>query len=264
MDKFNAVITHNVVSLFTKPDPDSDPETQCILGESVQILETQQNWTLVNSKYNSVGWVRNHTIREYEKGESRYADIEDKVIVSALFTDILTEPDNNSDIITKTTYGVELEVFGEKNGYAQVKLPNNGIGYVCLDDVVRNKPDYSPDFIIHRAKKFIGVPYLWGGKSPFGIDCSGFVQLVHESCGINLPRNSYIQAESALTVPVEKDKIKIGDLIFFSKNGNKVTHVAIAIDADEFIHSCGSHGVTITKFEEPYYANTFWSARRIL
>ena len=139
-----------------------------------------------------------------------------------------------------------------------------------LNQVQDDVPDMTapdPAALISTAMKFVGVPYLWGGTTPFGIDCSGFVQLVHRFHLYNLPRNSRTQAADPRGVRVTRDQLRSGDLVFFG-NGrdpdhDAVRHVGIALCPDSFIHSAGISGVAVTTFDSPRYRDIYWGARRL-
>lgn len=122
--------------------------------------------------------------------------------------------------------------------------------------------------IITEAKTYIGTPYKYGGNSRMGIDCSSFISRIFKIYNIKLPPISYKQAKRGL--PISKNKLKKGDLLFFSTNFMKKTrinHVGIVIDRKEnniiFIHASSSNGVIISRIKDPYWNHKFIYARRI-
>lgn len=119
------------------------------------------------------------------------------------------------------------------------------------------------DRIIATAKKYIGVPYLWGGESPSGFDCSGFVQYVFKAHGISLNRTCETQYKHGKYV--SKSNLKPGDLVFFQNTYKAgISHVGIYIGDGKFIHASSSKGVTISNLSSGYYTSHYYGARRIL
>jgi gamma-D-glutamyl-L-lysine dipeptidyl-peptidase len=123
--------------------------------------------------------------------------------------------------------------------------------------------------IAATAKRFVGVPYLWGGASPFGLDCSGFVQMVHKLHGVLLPRDAYLQAQDNSFRDVKPEVVMAGDLLFFGSaqdalSERSITHVGIALAGGRFIHSSGGAGVNISEISDPYYAPMLRMARRLI
>ena len=119
------------------------------------------------------------------------------------------------------------------------------------------------DKIIATAKKFIGVPYVWGGVSPSGFDCSGFVQYVFKVHGISLHRPTETQYKHGSYV--SKSNLKPGDLVFFKNTYRAgISHVGIYIGNGQFIHASSSKGVTISNLSSSYYTSHYYGARRIL
>ena len=124
--------------------------------------------------------------------------------------------------------------------------------------------------VIKYASEFMGTPYKYGGTTPRGFDCSGYVQYIFKEFNYRLPRNTNEQSKTGLRI--NKKDIKPGDLVFFTgrdSKSNRVGHVGLVIDSDKkgnfiFIHASTSKGVTITSSVESYYKQRYLSARRIL
>ena len=116
--------------------------------------------------------------------------------------------------------------------------------------------------IIATAKQYIGVPYVWGGSTPSGFDCSGYVQYVFRLHGITLPRTS--KEQFTVGSWVSKANLKPGDLVYFNTDGSGVSHLGIYIGSNQFIHASSSKGVTITSLSNSYWAARYYGARRVL
>jgi cell wall-associated NlpC family hydrolase len=117
--------------------------------------------------------------------------------------------------------------------------------------------------IIATAKKYIGVPYVWGGSTPSGFDCSGLVQYVFKQHGITLNRTTKTQYQQGTFV--KKSNLQPGDLVFFQNTYTAgISHVGIYIGSGEFIHASSSQGVTISSLSNSYWSSHYYGARRVL
>ena len=116
--------------------------------------------------------------------------------------------------------------------------------------------------IIVTAKRYIGVPYVWGGSTPSGFDCSGYVQYVFAAHSIPLPRTS--KQQWTVGSPVAKSALQPGDLVFFATGSNGVSHLGIYIGDNQFIHASSSKGVMISSLNNSYWVNTYYGAKRVL
>lgn len=116
--------------------------------------------------------------------------------------------------------------------------------------------------LIATAKQYIGVPYVWGGSTPSGFDCSGYVQYVFRLHGITLPRTS--KEQFTVGSWVSKANLKPGDLVYFNTDGSGVSHLGIYIGNNQFIHASSSKGVVISSLSNSYWAPRYYGARRVL
>lgn len=139
---------------------------------------------------------------------------------------------------------------------AALRASDNYIDFGSSSTALRDK-------IVAKSKQYIGVPYVWGGTTPNGFDCSGFTQYVFKACGVTIPRTC--ESQYALGTYVSKSNLKPGDLVFFY-NTAKTTlgHVGIYIGDGKFIHASSSKGVTISDLYSSYYVNIYYGAQSVL
>ena len=116
--------------------------------------------------------------------------------------------------------------------------------------------------MLKEIDSWMGTPYLYGGNSRSGVDCSGFTQSVYEAVDIQIPRTASQQAAAAESI--NPSNLKFGDLLFFNTSGSGISHVGIFIGNGFFVHASSSRGVVRESLSKEYYANRIVSAGRYL
>ncbi len=259
-------IIKNVASIYKETTRNSEQVTQAIMGQPVEIEKADGDWLYIHTWDTYHGWIESRWVQE---GEWKPAEI---ATVLPQFSFAYKAPDRSSEHHTILVVTATAEFLGAEGRFAHVRLPDGREAYVQTSDVeITPSGDQmlplgaSGSEIIKTGRRFIGVPYLWGGSSPFGIDCSGFVQLSYKLNGVKLLRDAHMQAEDPRAIPVEKADLVAGDMVFFAGGADKtrITHIGMAVGDGTFIHSAGGAGVTINNLtDEPYLAN-YWGARRM-
>ena len=186
--------------------------SQLIYGELFEVIEKKEKWFYIESiddKY--CGWINYSQFKEISKQDFKKV----KKTESKLLNNISAE--------------IEIE-----NGNMSITIGSKVSSAFILNHKLKQE-EYSKNSIIENSLKFLNSPYLWGGRTPYGIDCSGFSQQVYKLNGFQLPRDASQQALQGKEVKLEK--AKPGDLAFFGEK--KITHVGIIIDSNKIVHAFG-------------------------
>lgn len=147
------------------------------------------------------------------------------------------KPSTMSDGIRDGVVGCTLKVVDEEDNWYKIVLPDGITGWAEKRHFGSFLP-FSAESIIRQAREFLGYQYSWGGCSPKGFDCSGFVQTVFRLHGVTIPRDSWQQQEQNLFSTDYRNALP-ADLLFFGKTPERATHVAIALGNQRFIHASG-------------------------
>ena len=217
-----------VAPLRTEPSDKAEISTQLLFGDHVEVLEKQEKWWQVRNAYDDYeGWMDFRQL----------ADISMEGYVANHNCDFLAPAQINNMIIDAE--GSKYYLSPSSN----LPLYNDGF---CYLGTTKYQVLFEPHVvsagaersIIDTALFFQNVPYLWGGKNVFGIDCSGLVQTVFKLNGIRLHRDAYQQAEQGETVDFLTE-VQPGDVAFFDNEAGRITHVGIMINPAEIIHASG-------------------------
>lgn len=202
----------------------SEMISQVLFGEKVEITETQNNWIKIRAEFDGYeGWADKKQFLEIPEAE--FLNLKSEFYAAESFN-LMVENAN------PVTLPIAAHLPNLINGKLAFGTKNfDYLGESCKGNLPKSE-------IVPIAKLYLNTPYLWGGKSVFGIDCSGLVQQVYKLCGVTLPRDAYQQAEfgEALTFLEEAEP---GDLAFFDNQEGKIIHVGIILEANKIIHAHG-------------------------
>jgi hypothetical protein len=273
------VVAVSIADIRHDPDPESELVTQALMNIPVVTGEIAGEWTHITlSDYS--GWIlasqlETPIVKGYCEGEGTcgvplpYSVV---VIVPHAPLYLNEEGEETQGDLYLSTVLPYIDLAHPQR--LRVALPGNREGWLARKHVdVRSNSELFPkqpiSAVISYAKQFLGVPYLWGGTSWCGIDCSGLTQLCYRMGGYILPRDAY-QQHDALSQSIGREEQQPGDLFFFGRE--QITHVALALNKHEYIHAEGQNynRVTVHSLDphHPAYnsslAEVVWALKRVV
>lgn len=225
-------ITAPVADLYKSPTDDvtTPLETQWLYGEDIDVLDIQDGWAFGQSLSDGyVGYCRaDHLAKPTVDTTHRVAN---------LMTPLYSVANIKSTPLRNLSYNSHVTVIGEDGMFFQT--PDGFIPKVHLEDKTTHAME-----AVSEAFRFLGVPYVWGGRSGFGIDCSALMQLCLQACGVPFPRDMDLQS-TVKAKTITRADLQTGDLVFFAKDDGKVNadgtlihgHVGIMVDNSMMIHA---------------------------
>ena len=270
------VVIIPVANMYSSATENTDVVSQAILGTDVVLLQVQKKWVKVRTPDQYTGWVPISDLHKWT-GPNPYASQSNVVQVESLFANVYRESDvtEHAPLVTApfesrlelaaTDAATSKDANGNPGRWLQVVLPDGRAGWIQRSDVVSNPAPLTIEQSIELAKRFMGLPYLWGGRSSFGYDCSGFTQMLVRSRGINMPRDADLQAAWDGVVAVERKDLRAGDLLFFGSSVDKITHTGMYIGNGEFIHdTTHDHPVVqISRLNDQPWTHLLVACRRV-
>lgn len=253
-------------------------------GEKVSVLGSSSSWDKVRTARGSTGWMSSKYITIAKSNVSTSSSAGEPGLVNASDVRLRSGAGTSYKTLGSLGKGEKVSVIGSSSGWDKVRTASGSVGWVFGKYISMRNSNASrgsagltvgsrdssslADQVISYAKTLLGTPYVYGGTSPSGFDCSGLVQYVYKNFGISLNRVAADQATQG--IKVSKSDLQPGDLVFFDTSGGHsyVTHAGIYIGNGQFIQaSSGSyngHKVVISDISQEYYAKAFMVARRVL
>ncbi len=224
MIKFG-ISEQSVIPVRREPSERAEMITQILFGETFQILEETVKWSSVKlTNDNYIGWIDHKTITHITEEYFNQLKSETQFILPNLLIHVLTH--HSEQMILPA--GSALPGFNKEHKTFVI----NENTYHIQDHIANSNE------IEALTKQFLNCPYIWGGKNPFGIDCSGFAQVIYYILGKRLPRDAHQQVNKGTAVNFISD-VQPGDLAFFDDSERNINHVGIILNQKEIIHASG-------------------------
>ena len=275
------VVVVPVANMYSRPTEKADVVSQAIYGSNVKLLETKGEWSRIETADHYRGWTPSRYLRIILTGNG-YATAGPTVQVESLFANIYAEPDvtKHKPVVT-IPFEAKLEVVPgdpkgsgkgtskgteeSHEGWLHVRLAGQTLAWIQASDVVAEPKPLTIQESIELAKRFLGLPYLWGGRSSYGFDCAGFTQMLVRARGINMPRDADQQAAWSGVARIERKNLQAGDLLFFGSSEKQITHTGMYIGDGQFIHdtTSGHPIVQISRLDDEPWTHLLVACRRV-
>jgi cell wall-associated NlpC family hydrolase len=270
-----------------EPRQAAEMATQMTMGMPVEILKKQGGYFLVRTPDGYISWTEDMMVATKTREELSAWNKGPRLVFTDFFGHALADADSHAPIVSDLVSGNILRKTGEKKGFYRIEFPDGRQGYIPASSaqpwekwINSRNPNVQP--VEHTARTMMGTPYLWGGTSLKGVDCSGFIKTAYFLQGLIIPRDASQQAgigekvdifdHDTVSMAKALENLRQGDLLFFSalkdgKSTGRVTHVAMYIGDGRFIHASGLVRINSMRKGDPDYSDwetrAFVGARRL-
>lgn len=279
--KTMGVVKLSVANIRSKPKHSAELSTQATLGSVLRVHKQQGDWYLVQTPDNYFGWLDKGGFTLMDQTDYDKWAVQPKVIYLPEFGIAYQSPNAKGVAVSDLVAGNIMVGLYEKSGFTALYFPDGRLGFVPKEQVLPletwlDSREANGQNILHTAEQFLGRPYLWGGTSGKGVDCSGFTKSVFFQHGIQLERDASLQVHTGIAIDTDTSSwtnLQAGDLLFFGRAATpekkeRITHVAIWMGDGKIIHAAGQVKIESLVRGAPDFAEdrlkTFIRAKRIL
>lgn len=246
-----ALVNRSVADVRRGPDSGTEQITQLLVGEAVRVLDERNGWLLVRAEQDGyLGWSRVGALHLCDEQTVTKYQAAAKWLISVPLAPAYDGPSRSAAMIGQLPFGARLLPVETTPNFVWLRLPDGRVWWVAKSDGLPKSQHPRPTrtgiaATLERVRSLVGTPYLWGGRSPFGYDCSGLAQAFYRFMGVSIPRDA--DQQFAAGAPVDGTP-QPGDLLFFGGDDDglidprhaHITHVAISLGGDEIIHANGT------------------------
>ncbi|WP_266363783.1 C40 family peptidase [Tellurirhabdus rosea] len=275
-----AIVNNSVANLRSNPREAAELATQALLGMPLRVWDKERGWYLVQTPDRYIAWVDFGGLQRMKKANFDRWEQAEKIIYTSPFGFCYSEPSTASQTVSDLVAGNRLVLEKEEKRFFRVRYPDGRSGYVAKAEAKRyadwlKTARPTEEALVSTAKRLMGIPYLWGGTSVKGMDCSGFTKTVYFLNGQTLSRDASQQVHEGETVETPGKtfaSLRPGDLLFFGEPATadkpeRVVHVGMWIGNNEFIHASGKIRVSSMDPAAPNFEESelkrFLRARRV-
>jgi cell wall-associated NlpC family hydrolase len=252
-------IKEPVVAMRKHPQKDAEVVSQAYFSEEVHLIEKKQEWANIKTLVDQYqGWVE---ISSLHPRESPFPNSPTTVTIQRCAAHLYTKEDTIYGPLMTLPFESRLEVPSlpqdPTSRWISVNLVDGRSGYVQRGDISFQETKKTKFDLLEFSKRFLDLPYTWGGRSSFGYDCSGFVQMLYRQMGIFIPRDAIDQMHWEKFSPVPIADMQIGDLIFWGRHEKAITHVGMYLEKDEFIHATPAENTPYIRISS--LSSSYWN-----
>jgi hypothetical protein len=243
------IAASSVADVRRSPAHSAELVTQIVYGDAVTALRTEGDWYLVRLDDGYIGWIRSWHLYELSISEQKRFESRAGHRIVTNHAVVLERPAADSLPVTDLVIGTPVQArdCGQR-GWREARLPDGKQGFVASRSIekIPTRRGISRNKLSATGLRFLGIPYIWGGSTPKGFDCSGLIQRIYRLHGVLIPRDTDMQAGFGREKPVSPNdfntaltRLSTGDLIFFGKSTQNISHVAMILHEGLFLHAYG-------------------------
>jgi hypothetical protein len=252
----NGIVRVSCADLYKEASFSSGIVTQALLGTIVTIICQKSDWLFIQLPDGYLGWVNETVVKAGKKNNNLWSNPGNLLIIHVPYT-VVFDPESITDYVSNVSMGNILLNHGLNGSFYNVEFPDCRKGRISVDTAVsftewKTTSCLTPDNVTATAKRLIGIPYVWGGCSSRGLDCSGFTKLTYLMHGYVLPRDADQQAKIGISVDYNEsyNSLQPGDLLFFGRRADgsvdkrdndpvPITHVGLSLGGPIYMQASG-------------------------
>lgn len=234
----SGIVTIAALDMRRRPAHAAEMGSQLLLGETVRVIRGADagRWLLAESDTDGYrGWIRTWGLRLDGPREVAAWRRRASARVAALWAEVKESP-GRGRLLTPLFWGARVIPGARRGPHRRIELPDGTRGWLPVRALAAGRS--SRPRLMDRVRGLMGIPYLWGGRTPGGMDCSGLVQMLMAEQGVHLPRDAGDQERSCRPLPIGTAP-KAGDLAFFGPRRSPAGHVGVMIDGSRYVHARG-------------------------